>query len=130
MLLPLFGRISDAPLCVSVNAPANATMWIYDRLSRGGMPYDGDYPGIAVELPDGGFVGIRNADTDNPTIDVNIPGIRAIAKLHFLVAPTHRHAGGNDGADAGTAHRINRYLGFAQGTDDAEVRKTSGTAAR
>jgi hypothetical protein len=56
---------------------------IFDQLARGGTPYPADYPGTAVELPNGGFVGIRNADTDHPTIDVNIPGIRRVSKLHF-----------------------------------------------
>jgi hypothetical protein len=52
-------------------------------LSQGGMPYGGDYPGTAVQLPNSGFVGIRGVDTDHPTIDVNIPGIPQVSKLHF-----------------------------------------------
>ena len=60
-----------------------AAQQIYDQLAQGGSPYHGDYPGMAVELPDGGFIGIRNADTGNPTIDVNIPSISRVSKLHF-----------------------------------------------
>jgi hypothetical protein len=56
---------------------------IFEQLAQGGAPYRGGYPGTAVELPNGGFVGIRNADGDNPTIDVNIPGIPRVSKLHF-----------------------------------------------
>ena len=60
-----------------------AARHVYDQLSLGGTPYRGDYPGTAVQLPNGGFVGIRGADSDNPTIDVNIPGISQVSKLHF-----------------------------------------------
>jgi hypothetical protein len=56
---------------------------IYGQLATGGTPYPGRYPGTAVEFPDGGFVGIRDADTDNPTIDINLPGIPEVTKLHF-----------------------------------------------
>jgi hypothetical protein len=56
---------------------------IYRQLAAGGTPYRGRYPGTAVEFPDGGFVGIRGADTDNPTIDINLPGIPEVTKLHF-----------------------------------------------
>jgi hypothetical protein len=56
---------------------------IYDRLSRGGTAYHGNYPGTGVELPNGGFIGIRGADTAHPTIDVNIPGLAKVSKLHF-----------------------------------------------
>jgi hypothetical protein len=56
---------------------------IFDQLSSGGTTFRGRYPGAAVEFPDGGFVGIRGADTDYPTIDVNLPRIPDISKLHF-----------------------------------------------
>ena len=61
----------------------SAARQIFDQLSQGGTRYYGDYPGAAVELPNGGFVGIRGTDTDHPTIDVNIPGISQVSKLHF-----------------------------------------------
>jgi hypothetical protein len=60
-----------------------AAQQIYDQLSQGGIPHNGNYPGTAVELPGGGFVGIRNMDSSNPTIDVNIPGVPRVRKLHF-----------------------------------------------
>jgi hypothetical protein len=56
---------------------------MFDRLSSGGVSYRGAYPGTAVEFPDGGFVGIRDADTEHPTIDVNLPGVPDVTKLHF-----------------------------------------------
>jgi hypothetical protein len=60
-----------------------AALEIYNQLASGGTPYRGRYPGTAVEFPDGGFVGIRGADTDNPIIDINLPGIPEVTKLHF-----------------------------------------------
>jgi hypothetical protein len=60
-----------------------AAQVVFDALSRGGTPYVGSYPGIAVIRSDGGFVGIRGAHTGNPTLDVNIPGLPDVSKLHF-----------------------------------------------
>ena len=56
---------------------------IYSQLTEDGVPYHGNYPGRAVELPNGGFVGIRGEDTEAPTIDVNIPTLPEVRKLHF-----------------------------------------------
>jgi hypothetical protein len=56
---------------------------IYRQLAEGGTPYHGDYPGRAVTVPNGGFVGIRGEDTETPTIDVNIPTVSEVRKLHF-----------------------------------------------
>ena len=67
----------------NVQGGPQAARNIYDRLSLGGTPYQGSYPGTAVEFPNGGFVGIRGADTEHPTIDVNLPGIAEVSKLHF-----------------------------------------------
>jgi hypothetical protein len=35
------------------------------------------------ELPSGGFIGIRGEHTETPTIDVNLPAIPQVRKLHF-----------------------------------------------
>jgi hypothetical protein len=67
----------------NVTGGPSAARQIFVQLSQGGMPYGGDYPGTAVQLPNSGFVGIRGVDTDHPTIDVNIPGIPQVSKLHF-----------------------------------------------
>jgi hypothetical protein len=41
------------------------------------------YPGRAVELPDGGFVGLRlESKSGGPAIDINIPGVD-ITRIHF-----------------------------------------------
>ena len=56
---------------------------IYEQLAKDGAPYRGDYPGRGVELEDGGFVGIRGEHTATPTIDVNIPTVPEVRKLHF-----------------------------------------------
>lgn len=56
---------------------------MYDQLSRGGVPYGGNYPnGTAVVTPEG-FVGIRGANAPNPAVDVNFPSIPQVTKLHF-----------------------------------------------
>jgi hypothetical protein len=57
---------------------------LYGRLSAGGEEVQPPgYPGRAVELPDGGFVGLRlESKSGGPAIDVNIPGIE-ITRIHF-----------------------------------------------
>ena len=56
---------------------------IYEQLAAGGVTHQGNYPGRAVELPNGGFIGIRGEDTETPTIDVNLPTVPQVRKLHF-----------------------------------------------
>jgi hypothetical protein len=57
---------------------------LYQRLSAGGREAaPPGYPGRAMELPDGGFVGLRlESRSGGPAIDVNIPGIE-ITRIHF-----------------------------------------------
>ncbi len=59
---------------------------LYGQLSQGGTPANSPtYPGSAVTLPGGGFVGIRPGSASKsgvPAIDINIPGID-IGKIHF-----------------------------------------------
>jgi uncharacterized protein RhaS with RHS repeats len=59
---------------------------LYGQLSQGGTPANSPtYPGSAVTLPGGGFVGIRpgSASTSGvPAIDINVPGVD-IGKIHF-----------------------------------------------
>jgi len=59
---------------------------LFGKLSQGGTPANSPtYPGTAVTLPGGGFVGSRpsSASTSGvPSIDINIPGID-IGKIHF-----------------------------------------------
>jgi len=57
---------------------------LYGQLSKGGTPVNNpNYPGSAVTLPGGGFVGIRpQSKSGDPAIDINIPGID-IGKIHF-----------------------------------------------
>jgi hypothetical protein len=44
-----------------------------------------DYDGISVELPNGqGRVGIRpESDSGDPAVDVNIPSVPDVSKIHF-----------------------------------------------
>jgi hypothetical protein len=57
---------------------------LYGRLSAGGREVaPPGYSGRAVELPDGGFVGLRlESKSGGPAIDVNIPGIE-VTRIHF-----------------------------------------------
>jgi hypothetical protein len=57
---------------------------LYERLSTGGREAaPPGYSGRAVELPDGGFVGLRlESKSGGPAIDVNIPDIE-ITRIHF-----------------------------------------------
>ena len=61
-----------------------AAQELFGQLSAGGTPANQPtYPGTGVNLPGGGFVGIRPASkSGGPAIDVNIPGIN-IGKIHF-----------------------------------------------
>lgn len=63
---------------------------MFEQLSAGGVPYGGSYPGTAVGLPGGGFVGLRTFATGTgsralpaATIDLRIPGI-GIRELKFI----------------------------------------------
>ncbi|MEZ4264610.1 MAG: hypothetical protein R3B36_36430 [Polyangiaceae bacterium] len=54
---------------------------IFDQLASGGTPVQ-NYPGRAVRLSDGTFVGIRQGSASGgPTIDINRAGIRT--KIHI-----------------------------------------------
>jgi RHS repeat-associated protein len=70
------------------NVPGGQTAaeGLYGQLSNGGTPANsGSYPGQAVTLPGGGFVGLRPGSASKsgvPAVDVNIPGI-PIGKVHF-----------------------------------------------
>jgi hypothetical protein len=59
---------------------------MFSRLSAGGAPVSGSYPGTLVRLPNGGTVGMRTVMSRSPnsaaTIDVNIPNI-PIQKIKF-----------------------------------------------
>lgn len=57
---------------------------LYEQLSAEGEEVQpSGYPGRAVELPDGGFVGLRlESKSGGPAIDVNISGID-ITRIHF-----------------------------------------------
>ncbi len=63
---------------------------MFEQLSAGGTPFAGGYPGTAVSLPGGGFVGMRTFATGTgarglpaATLDLNIPGI-GIRELKFV----------------------------------------------
>ncbi len=45
-------------------------------------PTSRNYPGTGYELPGGGFVGRRQSERFGPTLDVNIPGVHDVRKVH------------------------------------------------
>jgi hypothetical protein len=47
-----------------------------------GSPTTSRYPGTGFDLPGGGFVGRRESKRFGPTLDINIPGIDDIRKIH------------------------------------------------
>lgn len=57
---------------------------IYARLHQGGgvIP-DPDYPGERREVPSGGQVGIRPGAAGSPAVDINIPSVPEVTKIHF-----------------------------------------------
>ena len=58
---------------------------MFDDLAQGGTPITRPgYPGTAVQPPEGGFIGLRPVSgSGGPAIDVNVPGIPEIEKIHF-----------------------------------------------
>ena len=63
---------------------------VFDQLAAGGTPYVVGYPGSAVVLPGGGFVGMRTVATASSprlapavTMDMRIQGI-PIRELKFV----------------------------------------------
>jgi hypothetical protein len=58
---------------------------LFDDLTAGGKPaVVPTYPGMMVDLPGGGRVGLRvKSKSGEPTIDVDIPGI-PIKKIKFV----------------------------------------------
>lgn len=56
---------------------------LFDELSAGGTPAPRPkYPGTGVQLPDGGWVGLRMSDEFGLTLDVDVPGV-SFTKVHF-----------------------------------------------
>lgn len=55
---------------------------LFEELSIHGSPTSSRYPGTGVDLPGGGFVGLRQSQRHGPTLDINIPGLRDVRKIH------------------------------------------------
>jgi hypothetical protein len=55
---------------------------LFEQLSARGVPTNSKYPGTGFDLPDGGFVGLRESARYGPTIDINIPGFE-VFKYHL-----------------------------------------------
>jgi hypothetical protein len=52
-------------------------------LGKGGQLGKRDYNGVAIDLPGGGFIGLRESTKHGPTIDINVPGFEDVTKFHF-----------------------------------------------
>jgi len=63
---------------------------LFNILTQGGKPNTPmGYPGLASDLPGGGWIGIRPVSKSGPpTIDLNIPGI-PIRKIKFAGGKSH-----------------------------------------
>jgi hypothetical protein len=55
---------------------------VFEVLRVHGSPTTSRYPGAGFDLPGGGFVGRRESKRFGPTLDINIPGIDDIRKIH------------------------------------------------
>ena len=56
----------------------------YKVLSEGGTPTNKPtYKGVGVDLPGGGFIGLRESTKHGLTIEINVPGFNDIQKIHF-----------------------------------------------
>ncbi len=42
-----------------------------------------DPTGVVIDLPGGGYIGLRESKKYGPTIDINVPGFEDIRKIHF-----------------------------------------------
>jgi hypothetical protein len=80
------GSAGSRPTIREVNGGSAEANELFTQLSQGGTRANGNYPGILINLPGGGTVGIRTVMSNSPgtavTIDINIPNI-PIDKIKF-----------------------------------------------
>jgi hypothetical protein len=55
---------------------------LFEQLRIHGTPTSSRYPGTGFDLPGGGFIGLRESRQHGPTLDINIPGLRDVRKIH------------------------------------------------
>ena len=55
---------------------------LFEQLRKHGTPTKSRYPGSGYDLPGGGFVGRRESKRFGPTLDINIPGVPDVKKVH------------------------------------------------
>jgi hypothetical protein len=55
---------------------------LFEQLRIHGSPTSSKYPGTGIDLEGGGFLGLRQSGRHGPTLDVNIPGVRDVRKIH------------------------------------------------
>ena len=90
LLMPggnLLGQAGSDASIREVQGGVSDAQALFDRLAQGGTPVSGsNYPGISVQLPNGGIVSLRTVMTRSPgtaaTIDIDIPNI-PIQKIKF-----------------------------------------------
>ena len=78
------GTPGSSPDIREVGGGLAAATQLFDDLTQSGNDVTpAGYPGKLVELPAGGFIGLRPALTSGPpTLDVNVPGV-PIRKVKF-----------------------------------------------
>jgi len=55
---------------------------LFEQIRAHGTPTQSRYPGTGYDLPGGGFVGRRESKRFGPTLDINIPAVRDVRKIH------------------------------------------------
>lgn len=55
---------------------------LFEQLRAHGTPTSRNYPGTGYDLPGGGFVGRRQSHRFGPTLDVDVPGVHDVRKVH------------------------------------------------
>lgn len=78
----LIGEPGNGPRVRVLPGGDEAARNLFNQLSKGGTPYQSNYPGTGVNLPNGDFVGYRPVSgSGDPAVDVNIGGKNT--KFHF-----------------------------------------------
>jgi hypothetical protein len=55
---------------------------LFEELRVHGTPTGSRYPGSGYDLTGGGFIGRRQSKKFGPTLDINIPGVEDVTKIH------------------------------------------------
>jgi hypothetical protein len=77
----LIGRAGRSPGIREVDTPGEVDD-LFEQIRIHGTPTKSAYAGEGYDLPGGGFVGRRISEKYGPTLDLNLPGVEDIFKVH------------------------------------------------